>query len=183
MVSYALMNLLMTSAPLAVVGATYGSEYDIMNRVDIPDVPIPTEDLTVAVNAAIAQARLHPGFSAYALDAAVVGAPAHDQQVVPGAAREADVVDGHVPDPLAAEAMTMFHRLNTRQAPAGKASVFLVSSRTFPQTLDVVRTRAEPIGIEVVVGDHRTALDQLGAITGECTQRADFGIRAKRSLQ
>jgi hypothetical protein len=31
----------------AVIGATYGSEYDVMNRVDIPDVPIPTDDLTL----------------------------------------------------------------------------------------------------------------------------------------
>ena len=34
----------------------------------------------------------------------------------------------------AAEAMTMLHRLNMKKAPAGQESVFLVSSRTFPQT-------------------------------------------------
>ena len=39
----------------------------------------------------------------------------------------------------AAEAMTMFHRLNTKKAPAGQESVFLVSSRTFPQTIDVLQ--------------------------------------------
>src|SRR5438132_12644830 len=33
----------------------------------------------------------------------------------------------------AAEAMTMFHRLQTRKAPAGQESVFLVSERCFPQ--------------------------------------------------
>jgi glycine dehydrogenase len=53
----------------------------------------------------------------------------------------------------AAEAMTMFHRLNTKKAPAGQASVFLVSSRTFPQTLDVLRGRAEPLGIRLEIGD------------------------------
>src|SRR6476620_11092158 len=42
----------------------------------------------------------------------------------------------------AAEAMTMFHRLNNRKAPAGQESVFLVSPRTFPQTIDVLRGRA-----------------------------------------
>ena len=31
----------------AIIGVVYGSEYDILNRVDIPDVPIPTEDLTL----------------------------------------------------------------------------------------------------------------------------------------
>ncbi len=48
----------------------------------------------------------------------------------------------------AAEAMAMLHRLN------GKGrDVFVVDVDCHPQTLDVVRTRAEPIGIEVVVGD------------------------------
>ncbi len=53
----------------------------------------------------------------------------------------------------AAEAMTMFHRLNAKKAPAGQESVFLVSSRTFPQTLDVLRGRAEPLGIRLEVGE------------------------------
>ena len=33
---------------------------------------------------------------------------------------------------------------------------FFVSETCHPQTLDVVRTRAQPLGVEVVVGDHRT---------------------------
>jgi glycine dehydrogenase len=36
----------------------------------------------------------------------------------------------------------------------GKADVFLVSELCHPQTIDVVRTRAGSLGIEVVVGDH-----------------------------
>lgn len=40
----------------AVIGAAYGSEYDIMNRVDIPDVPIPTDDLTLGGAVTIAAA-------------------------------------------------------------------------------------------------------------------------------
>ena len=55
----------------------------------------------------------------------------------------------------AAEAMTMFHRLQTKKAPAGKESVFVVSERLFPQTLDVLRGRAEPLRIRLVVGDLR----------------------------
>jgi glycine dehydrogenase len=53
----------------------------------------------------------------------------------------------------AAEAMTMFHRLNTKKAPAGQESVFLVSSRTFPQTIDVLKGRAEPLKIRLEIGD------------------------------
>src|SRR3954464_4849895 len=53
----------------------------------------------------------------------------------------------------AAEAMTMFHRLQTRKAPAGQESVFLVSQRCFPQTIDVLRGRAEPLGIRLEIGD------------------------------
>jgi glycine cleavage system P protein (glycine dehydrogenase) len=48
----------------------------------------------------------------------------------------------------AAEAMTFCHRLSKT-----KANVFFVSNDCHPQTIDVVRTRAAPIGIEVVVGD------------------------------
>jgi glycine cleavage system P protein (glycine dehydrogenase) len=53
----------------------------------------------------------------------------------------------------AAEAMTMFHRLQAKKAPAGHESVFLVSDRCFPQTIDVVRGRAEPLGIRLEIGD------------------------------
>ena len=53
----------------------------------------------------------------------------------------------------AAEAMTMFHRLQARKAPAGQESVFLVSQRCFPQTIDVLRGRAEPLRIRLEIGD------------------------------
>ncbi|WP_306370865.1 aminomethyl-transferring glycine dehydrogenase [Nocardiopsis sp. CC223A] len=48
----------------------------------------------------------------------------------------------------AAEAMTL-----ARRASKSKADVFVVDSDVFPQTLQVLRTRAEPLGIEVVVAD------------------------------
>src|SRR6267378_5858757 len=50
----------------------------------------------------------------------------------------------------AAEAMTMSHGLH-----AGK-NVFFVSAECHPQTIDVVKTRAKVLGIEIVVGDHQT---------------------------
>src|SRR6188768_3186606 len=56
----------------------------------------------------------------------------------------------------AAEAMTMFHRLQTKKAPAGQESVFLVSERCFPQTIDVLRGRAEPLRIRLEIGDPAT---------------------------
>jgi glycine dehydrogenase len=56
----------------------------------------------------------------------------------------------------AAEAMTFCQRVSK-----SKSKTFFVSKECFPQTIDVVRTRAEPIGIDVVVGDHRTDLEQL----------------------
>jgi len=51
----------------------------------------------------------------------------------------------------AAEAMTLCQRARPRSS---KANVFFVSDQVFPQTIAVVRTRAEPLGIKVVVGDH-----------------------------
>src|SRR4029453_10505478 len=56
----------------------------------------------------------------------------------------------------AAEAMTMFHRLQTKKAPAGKESVFVVSDRCFAQTIDVLRGRAGPLRIHLEIGDVRT---------------------------
>ena len=56
----------------------------------------------------------------------------------------------------AAEAMTMCHRLRNRDLVARDAHRFFVSEKCFPQTLDVLKTRSEPLGIELVVGDHRT---------------------------
>src|SRR3954467_2420214 len=53
----------------------------------------------------------------------------------------------------AAEAMTMFHRVNAKKAPAGQPSVFLVSDRCYPQTLDVLRGRAEPLDIALEIGN------------------------------
>src|SRR3954452_6434703 len=53
----------------------------------------------------------------------------------------------------AAEAVTMFHRLQARKPPAGQESVFLVSQRCFPQTIDVLRGRAEPLRIRLEIGD------------------------------
>ena len=51
----------------------------------------------------------------------------------------------------AAEAMTMLHRIRARKP--GSANRFVVSERCVPQTIDVMRGRAAPLGLELVVGD------------------------------
>lgn len=56
----------------------------------------------------------------------------------------------------AAEAMAMiFHHVNKTDV-ISKPKLF-VDQHTFQQTIDVLITRAEPIGIEVVIGDYKTA--------------------------
>ena len=52
----------------------------------------------------------------------------------------------------AAEAMTMAGAI---QKSTGRAT-FFVSDTCHPQTIDVLRTRATPHGIKIIVGDHRT---------------------------
>jgi glycine dehydrogenase len=52
----------------------------------------------------------------------------------------------------AAEAMTLLHRVHAKST-----QKFFVADCCFPQTIDVLRTRAEPLKIELIIGDWRTA--------------------------
>ena len=52
----------------------------------------------------------------------------------------------------AAEAMTMTHGVVSRQLP--EANRFFVSDTCLPQTVDVLKARALPLGITLVVGNH-----------------------------
>lgn len=60
-----------------------------------------------------------------------------------------------------AEAMTL-----AKRSAKSKSNVFFVSKGVHPQSLEVVRTRAEPLGIEVVVGDDAdaTSTDAFGVL-------------------
>ena len=58
----------------------------------------------------------------------------------------------------AAEAMTMFFNALNRDHEHVTRPKFFVDHETFPQTKDVLITRAQPIGIEVVFGDYKNAL-------------------------
>jgi len=63
----------------------------------------------------------------------------------------------------AAEAMFMQYSLRKNQ----QATKFFVSELLFPQTIDILKTRANPFGIELVIGNHQdVALDDtfFGAI-------------------
>ena len=53
----------------------------------------------------------------------------------------------------AAEAMTLCKRAQKRNS---TATIFFVSELCHPQTIDLIRTRAEPLGIDLIVGDHTT---------------------------
>ena len=52
----------------------------------------------------------------------------------------------------AAEAMTLLHRVRTNKPGNGQRGLFLVSDRCLPQTIDVLKTRAEPLDIDLHVG-------------------------------
>ncbi|WP_149194996.1 aminomethyl-transferring glycine dehydrogenase [Luteimonas suaedae] len=54
----------------------------------------------------------------------------------------------------AAEAMTLARRMSK-----AKSQVFFVSAGVHPQTVEVLRTRAEPLGIELLIGDDDKAAE------------------------
>lgn len=54
----------------------------------------------------------------------------------------------------AAEAMHMLYA--ARKPEKKNANKFFVSDECFPQTIDVLKTRCEPIGVELVIGDFKT---------------------------
>ncbi len=79
----------------------------------------------------------------------------------------------------AAEAMAMFHR----EVKNDERNIFFVSERCHPQTIDVLKTRSAPFGIELIIGDHQSfefndnvfgALVQYPATDGEIFDYRDF---------
>lgn len=83
----------------------------------------------------------------------------------------------------AAEAMFMQYSLRKNQ----KANKFFVSEELFAQTIDILKTRSEPYGIELVMGSHESVEltdDMFGAIVqypaknGEVYNYSDFTAKA-----
>ncbi len=71
----------------------------------------------------------------------------------------------------AAEAMTMLYSLRK----SADANIFFVSVECYPQTIDVLKTRSKPFGIELLIGDH-TKLEFSEQIFGMLLQYpADSG--------
>jgi glycine dehydrogenase len=87
----------------------------------------------------------------------------------------------------AAEALFMFYSNRSKTKIANGGNKFFVSNTVFPQTIDVVRTRAVPYGIELVIGDANTvsvddsffgALIQYPDINGEVNDYKAFVANA-----
>jgi glycine dehydrogenase len=83
----------------------------------------------------------------------------------------------------AAEAMHMLHA----ESKNDNATKFFVSELCFPQTIDILKTRTEPIGVELVIGNHETitfddtyfgALIQYPAGNGEVFDYSAFMAKA-----
>lgn len=55
----------------------------------------------------------------------------------------------------AAEAMALLFAVRAKAKKKAKANKFFVSQEVLPQTLSLLETRSKPLGIELVVGDHR----------------------------
>jgi len=62
----------------------------------------------------------------------------------------------------AAEAMTLMYRVRNKDKVKCGANRFLVSHKCLPQSIDVLKTRAEPLSIDLIIGDVTTAtLDEM----------------------
>ncbi len=78
----------------------------------------------------------------------------------------------------AAEAMTMLFRVNSKKTRDPHNNVFLVSDTCLPQTLDVLRSRSAPQGIELRIADlHSAAIDER--VFGLLIQYPDVNGRAE----
>ena len=56
----------------------------------------------------------------------------------------------------ASEAMIMLFNSRSREAVKANATKFFVSEHLFPQTIEVLKTRSAPLGIELIYGDHES---------------------------
>ncbi len=86
----------------------------------------------------------------------------------------------------AAEAMAMFY--NNRKKDKVNSHKFFVSEQVFPQTIDILKTRSKPLGIELVIGNHSNVklnndffglLVQYPAMNGEVYDYAPLFETAK----
>lgn len=90
----------------------------------------------------------------------------------------------------AAEAMSMMYALRSRQAVKEGQNQLFVDSNIFPQTLDVLLTRSEPLGIELIIDDYSQyeftgkefgSIVQYPAANGEVRDYSEFTAAAHAS--
>ena len=89
----------------------------------------------------------------------------------------------------AAEAMILLYNGRPKSKRKAKADLFFVSEECLPQTISLLETRSEPLGIELIIGDHRAfeftemvfgALVQYPAATGEVYEYKEFTENAHK---
>ncbi len=73
----------------------------------------------------------------------------------------------------ASEAMHMFYAMRSRDQVKANANVLFVSEKCFPQTIELLKTRSAPIGIELQIGNH-TELEWNNRIFGAVIQYPDI---------
>ena len=87
----------------------------------------------------------------------------------------------------AAEAMVLLYNSRPKAKKKAKANLFFVSEECLPQTISLLETRSEPLGIELIIGDHRDfefsemvfgGLVQYPAATGEVYEYKEFTEKA-----
>lgn len=90
----------------------------------------------------------------------------------------------------AAEAMTMLYEVRSRDQKKNNTVKFFVSEEVLPQTLSLLKTRAIPLGIELIIGDHSSfdfstefygALLQYPGKYGQVNDYASFVAKAKEN--
>lgn len=90
----------------------------------------------------------------------------------------------------AAEAMTMLFAVRSRDKKKAKAQKFFVAEDVFPQTLALLQTRANPLDIEIVLGQPDTfdfseaffgALLQYPGKTGQVNDYSAFCLKAQEA--
>ncbi|RXF69503.1 aminomethyl-transferring glycine dehydrogenase [Arcticibacter tournemirensis] len=96
-----------------------------------------------------------------------------------------EIANASLLDEATAAAEAMFMQFSLRKNK--DANTFFVSEQLFPQTIDVLRTRSAPFGIELVIGNHETieltdsmfgAIVQYPAGNGVVYNYSDFAARA-----
>jgi len=90
----------------------------------------------------------------------------------------------------AAEAMSMFYASRSRDKKKAGANKFFISIHCLHQNIELIKTRSEPLGIDLVIGDHRDvnlseeffgALLQYPAADGEIFEYKEFMASAEEN--